>query len=366
MKLPLEDILYQIALLNLPNVGPRIARKMIHHFGSAEQIFRASKKDLLELGAVGSEILQQGTDASIRFAEGQMNFCEEVGAQVLSFYSNSYPDKLKECFDAPLILYQKGNCSLNRNKMVAIVGTRDCSSYGKSFCKELVVELQKYEISIVSGLAYGIDACAHQSACDNGVLNHAVVAHGLDRVYPASHSGLAKQILKKGSIITEFATGTQPDRENFPKRNRIVAGMVDAVVVIESSIRGGSMITARLGNDYNRDVFAVPGRVSDKRSEGCNYLISNHQAHLLSDPAELVNAMNWQTSSARKEEVSTQPIDLTEAEAKVWQVIGSDLLSIDQIAHESGLSVSEISVQLLMLEMKGCVEQFPGKKYKRV
>lgn len=365
MKETTEDILYQIALLELTNVGPIVARKIINYFGSAKEVIFASEKELIELGSVGKKILKQDKDDCLRFAEAQLKFCEGQGAEVLSFFSQSYPYRLKECSDAPQVIYKKGHCNLNQEKIVAIVGTRDCTAYGKDFCNALVDELQKVNACIVSGLAYGIDACSHERAIHNDLYNIAVVAHGLDRIYPGTHRDLANRIIGKGAILTEFPTKTNPDRENFPQRNRIVAGMVDAVVVIESRKKGGSMITARLGNDYSRDVFAVPGRVNDVSSEGCNHLISNELAHLLNSPEDLLKAMGWNSSTSSKAVQQKMVFDLNEQESKLYSVVSDSPQSFDEIAQLLGWSSMELSTQLLMLELRDCIKQLPGKKYIR-
>lgn len=366
MKEDREDIVYQIALLEMMNVGPSVARKVIQHFGSAKHVFEANPNQLEELGAIGRKILSQLHDQKhLNFAKAQLQFCENSGAEVISYFSNSYPYRLKECHDAPLILYQKGHCNLNAQRMVAIVGTRDCSSYGKKFCDKLVEELSKYEVTIVSGLAYGIDACAHKSAIKNNAYNIGVVAHGLDRIYPVDHQSLSKEVIKRGALVTEFPTRTNPDRENFPKRNRIVAGMVDAVIVVESAIKGGSMITARLANDYNRDVFALPGKIGESRSEGCNYLIKNHQANLLQSVEDVIINQGWEPKETKVENGHQRLIDfdLSEQEMKIVDLLAVQSSTIDDLSNKSGILVSDLSSQLLMLELRGVVKQLPGKLY---
>lgn len=365
MKSTPEDIRYQIALLEMMHVGPVVARKMINHFGSARAVIEAPEKELKELGDIGEKLIRQRTDEDyLNFADAQINFCEGKGADVISFYSEQYPYRLKECGDAPLVLYQQGHCNLNADRIVAIVGTRNCSSYGRDFCAKLIEELKQYDVTIVSGLAFGIDACAHRESINQEIYNIGVVAHGLDRIYPSDHRGLANQIIQKGCILTEYPTMTNPDRENFPKRNRIVAGMADAVVVIESAIKGGSMITARLGNDYHRDVFAVPGRVGDERSEGCNHLIKTHQAHLLERVADISYILGWEKAPRiDKSKQQTINFELSEKESIIIGIIEKAPMSIDEVVVESELSVNDVSSNLLMLELKGAVKQLPGKKY---
>lgn len=365
MKSTPEDIKYQIALLEMMHVGPSIARKVINHFGSAQKVLEATESALLALGDVGAKIIQQrDNEEHLNFADAQLKFCDGKGAAVISYYSEQYPYRLKQYSDAPLVLYQLGHCNLNAERIVAIVGTRNCSSYGKEFCTKLIEGLKEYDVTVISGLAYGIDACAHRGAIANEIYNVGVVAHGLDRMYPSDHRGLANQIVEKGCILTDFPTTTNPDRENFPKRNRIVAGMADAVVVIESAIKGGSMITAKLGNDYHKDVFAVPGRIGDERSEGCNHLIKTHQAHLLQKVEDISYILGWEKAPEMDNAVQqTINFELSEKESVIIELIRKTAMTIDEVVIGSELSVNDVSSNLLMLELKGVVKQLPGKKY---
>jgi len=362
-----EDIRYQIALLEIEKVGPTVARKLIEAFGSAQAVFKASEEELLALGTLGISINNGVQDKNnLSFADAQIKFAEQQGTHILSYYQPEFPNRLKHCSDAPLILYQKGNQNLNHDRMVAIVGTRRCSDYGRDFCKELIKELNKYGAIVVSGLAFGIDYCAHKNATDQGVANIAVFAHGLDRVYPSEHRSLAGEIIKNGALLTEYAINTRPERENFPQRNRIVAGMVDAVVVVESAIKGGSIITAKLGNDYNRSVFALPGRIGDKASEGCNHLIKTEQAHLLQSAKDVAYIMGWDKSAKKKNAPVIQKqlfLDLNDQESILVEALQGGVRSIDEITITSGLVMSVVSTQLLMLEFKGIIKALPGKKY---
>ena len=361
-----EDILYQIALLEIENVGPSVGRKMIDIFGNAKEIFKAKKKEILALGAIGENIWNGISDSSnLNFAEAQFKFAESNNTEIISYYEDSFPNRLKHINDSPLILYQKGNCNLNHQKMVAIVGTRQATDYGKDFCIKLIEELKSYNAYVVSGLAFGIDFCAHQNAVSNGIHNIAVMGHGLDRVYPSVHRKIADSIVEKGALLTEFPILTNPDRENFPKRNRIVAGMVDAIVVVESAIKGGSMITAKLGNDFNRDVFALPGRNTDEQSLGCNHLIKTNQAHLIESSKDVGYILGWEKSVENKPHAVQKQLflDLSELERGLVNVLLEGEKSIDEIAILSKIPVSKVSTSLLMLEFQGVVKQLPGKKY---
>lgn len=365
MVLNEQEIIYQIALLQIERVGPSIARQFIDKFGSAKDVFNASSKELLEFGVIGNIVAKGREQAEIQaIAVSQLRFAEGTGVQVLSYYDKQFPRRLKHCSDSPLLLYQRGNVNLNQERTVAIVGTRQCSDYGKSFCQRFVSQLASYNPLIISGLAYGIDKYAHQNAVENQIQNSAVLAHGLDRVYPTEHRGLAEQIMKNGSLITEYKTNTNPDRENFPKRNRIVAGMADAIVIIESAFKGGSMITAKLGNDYNRDVFALPGRINDKQSAGCNHLIKTNQAHLLQSAEDMAYILGWKKSDTDKKITQRQLfVDLNQEESKIMDALQLGNLSIDEIAASCSLPISVASTQLLMLEFKGLTKQLPGKIY---
>ncbi len=365
MKSTLDEIRFQIALLEFEHVGHTVARKLIETFGSAEEVFKASKKELSATGMIGQHISKGIKDASLlSLADAQLKYAEQNGTEILSFYDSAFPNRLKNCGDAPLILFQKGTTNLNTEKVIAIVGTRQNTQYGSTFCQNMVQELAQYNPTIVSGLAYGIDQYAHQSAIDNNLITVAVMATGLERVYPTDHRKLAQRIVENGALLTENVINTNPDKENFPKRNRIVAGMVDAVIVIESSTKGGSMITARLGNDYNRDVFALPGRIGDKQSEGCHALIKNNQAQLLTSAEDIALALGWKKMEQKAKAIQKQLfIELSADEEPIINVLNIKAASIDEISVETGFAMSKTSTQLLMLEMKGLVKQLPGKVY---
>jgi DNA processing protein len=365
MKATPDEIRYQIALLEIEQVGAAVARKLIDLFGSAEGVFKASKKELRTLGAMGYSLENGIQDASLlSLADAQLKFAEQQHCEIISYYDSAFPKRLKHCNDAPLILYQKGHANLNHEKMIAIVGTRQNTDYGKTFCKELVAGLADYQPVIVSGLAYGIDQVAHQSALDNQLITLAVMGTGLDKIYPAEHRNLSQQILHNGALLTENKINTKADKENFPKRNRIVAGMVDAVVVIESSEKGGSLITARLANDYNRDVFALPGKITDRQSSGCNALIKNNQAMLLQSAQDIALTLGWKRPNEQPRVIQKQLfVDLNAEEERIVHVLQKGDQSIDDLCAQVEIAMSVLSTQLLMLEMKGLVKQLPGKLY---
>ncbi len=300
-------------------------------------------------------------------AEQELLFIERNGIRPLFYLDDDYPARLKECEDGPLILYVKGTTDLNHARVVAVIGTRSMTSYGKSKCEELIREMKGLGVLVVSGLAYGVDACAHEAALQHRMPTAAVLGHGLDRIYPHPHQRLARQMLRDGgALVTDFISGTRPDRENFPKRNRIIAGLCDAVVVIEAAVTGGALITANIANTYNRDVFAIPGRVHDQYSQGCNKLIRINKAHLLEHAADLQYIMNWEPgSSNRKARQASLFVSLTPEEKEVVAFLKAHTdAGIDQIVSGVPFNLSKTSSLLLNLEFKGVVKPLPGKHFR--
>jgi len=364
-----KELQYQIALLEIEGIGATIARKLLQHFGSAKEVFSQTNNVLNTLKTVGPQIILAKDDNHLfKSAEKEINYCDKNSIQILSISNNNYPKRLKHCSDAPIILYYRGNVNLNNPKIVSVVGTRAATSYGKEICSSIIEELSTHNALIISGLAYGIDVHAHNAALKNNLSTIGVLAHGLDRIYPKDHTSIANQMIEQGGLLTENRIGTNPDRENFPKRNRIVAGMSDTTIVIESAIRGGSMITAHIANNYNRDVFAVPGKISDKQSEGCNHLIKTNKAHLLQSTKDLSYLLGWDIKINKPKTIQKQIfVDLTPEQEKIMaMLIEKENISIDEVAVKTELPMSIISTQLLLLEFKGMVKQLPGKKYEVV
>ena len=279
-----KNLLYHIALTSIPNIGSITAKKLIAYTGSVSQIFN-DKKSTLEkipgIGAFNAQNIIQNKDFALNLAQHELSFIEKHNINALTYLEDNFPKRLIQCEDGPLVIFSNGEFNFNSQKVISIVGTRNATDYGKEFCENLIFDLMPHKPLIVSGLAFGVDICAHKSAIKNNLPTIGVLAHGLDRIYPAIHTSTAKQMLENGGLVTEFRSGTNPDRENFPKRNRIIAGLSDLTIVIESSKKGGSLITADLANSYNRDVFALPGRINDTQSEGCNALIKQNKAHLI-------------------------------------------------------------------------------------
>jgi DNA processing protein len=365
----MSDLLYQIALTLVPNIGDVHAKSLISLYGDAQSVFKAKKKELENLegiGTVRANSIKSFTDFTS--SEAEIKFIEQYKITPLFITDKNYPQRLLNCYDSPLLLFYRGTADLNTSRIISVVGTRSNSDYGKAICEKLIEDLQSENVLIVSGLAYGIDTIAHKAALKNNLSTIGVLAHGLDRIYPPQNKSIAKQMVEQGGLLTEFLNNTNPDKQNFPKRNRIVAGMCDALVVVESGKKGGSLITAELANGYNKDVFAIPGKTTDAKSEGCNYLIKNNKASLITCGDDLLEMMNWKpaikTTHKKQRELF---IEFTPDEKIVVDILQQhDSLQIDELYLKSGLSSSAMAAALLMLEMNSIVTSLPGKLYKIV
>ncbi|MGJ7030488.1 DNA-processing protein DprA [Niabella hirudinis] len=360
-----HPLMYRIALTLVPHIGPVIARLLLQHL-SPEEIF-TEKKTLLEridgVGKLRADSIRRFKDFAR--AEAEMAFIEEHRVIPLFLTDAGYPQRLLNCYDAPVLLYYKGNADLNQSRIIAVVGSRSHTEYGRLVCEKLLDDLQGSGALVVSGLAYGIDSLVHKRSLKTGLLTVGVLAHGLDKIYPADHFAMAKEMISQGGLLTEFVTGTQPDRHHFPSRNRIVAGMSDATLVVETEVKGGSMITAELANGYYKDVFAFPGRTIDKKSNGCNHLIRTNRAQLITDGKQLLDAMGW---APPKQTVKKKPrelfIELSSEEKIVVELLqGRGPADIDEIHLRSGLSSSRVAVAVLNLEMQQVIQALPGKRY---
>ncbi len=362
-----NELQYQIALTLIPNIGDVNAKALINRFGNAASIFTANRKELQNMEGIGSiraDCIKKFNN--FQRCEDEMKFIEKYKITPLFLTDKNYPQRLLHCYDSPTLLYYRGNANLNHSKIISIVGTRNYSEYGKIMVEKLIAELEQQDILIVSGLAFGIDTIAHKAALKNNLLTLGVLGHGLDRIYPIQNKTLAKQLITKGGLLTEFMSDTIPDKQNFPKRNRIVAGICDAVLVIESGIKGGSLITAELANSYNKDVFAIPGRLTDTKSDGCNHLIKTNKASLLTSAIDLLEMMNW--TESKKISKKKQPelfIELTDNEKIIFALLQKqESIQIDQLHFKSGLSNGLVAEALLSLEMQGIILSIPGKVFK--
>ena len=309
--------------------------------------------------------------AAIEYAQKELDFIEKHSVQLYYYKDNNYPYRLAQCPDAPLMLYAKGKVEVNPRHIVSVVGTRMPSERGKDWCRQFVLDLaaQVPDLTIVSGLAYGIDVAAHKAAMESGIPTIIIPAHGLDRIYPSVHRNIAVQALNNGGILTEYTTGTEPERHNFVARNRIVAGLADAVVVVESKAKGGSLITAQMAVDYSRDVFALPGRFNDSNAEGCNNLIKTQRAQLITSAEDVVRAMQWQIEDKQPMQMSMLDMfDLTELQRTILSKLAEseDGWHVNQLVMELQLPYNEVAAELMMMELNGVVKGLPGGVWRRV
>ena len=349
-----------------------LIRELIETVGSA--------KELLENAANIGDIVPEASprlrqllcDSSlIELAEKEMEFIETKDIKLICFGDEAYPHRLTECADAPLVLHSLGNANLNARRIVSIVGTRHASEYGKALCENFVANLARFapDTLIVSGLAYGIDVCAHRAALKAGLPTVGVLAHGLDRIYPGAHRATAKQMLENGGLLTEFMSGTESLKPFFVQRNRIVAGLADATVVVESASKGGSLITASLALGYDRDCFAFPGRVNDQYSQGCNELVSRNRAALITSAYDFVEAMNWEVVTSKKSAADMQTElfpELSPDESAVMTALRSDSdgLQVNQMVVQLNIPINKLLPLLFEMEMKGLVKAVAGGRYR--
>jgi DNA processing protein len=365
-----NELFYTLALLKVEGIGDVVAKKLIKHCGSSTAVFQTSKKSLIAIDGIGEFLYKNLQEKSVfQLAEKELRFIEKEHVSYSYFEDAIYPERLKHCVDGPTILFQSGTIDLQNKKLINIVGTRQITAYGIDFTKKLISDLAPLNPVIVSGFAYGVDIVAHQAAMQNNLQTIGVLAHGLNQIYPKTHKKYVSQMEQNGGFMTEFWSTSNPERENFIKRNRIVAGMCEATIVIESAEKGGSLITATLANDYNRDVFAVPGRISDKFSQGCNNLIKTQRAHLLNSAADLIYILNWDIVS-KKESKSIQKqlfVSLTEDEQKIYNyLVNKEKELMDIIALDCDFPIFKISSLLLNMELKGVIRPLPGKLFEIV
>lgn len=365
----MESLRYRIGISLIKGIGPVLAKNLIAYLGDVEAVFTESQALLAKIPDIGRVLSKEIKDQQVLArADKEVNFILKNNIQALFYTDKAYPYRLKECIDSPVMLYTKGNLELNTNRFIGVVGTRNASEYGKEICQKMIKDLASMvpDLSIVSGLAYGIDICAHKTSLDCGLPTIGAIGHGLDRIYPTAHRATAVKMLEKGGLVTEYLTETNPDRQNFVQRNRLIAGMCDAVVVVESAEKGGSLITADMAQSYNRDVFAFPGRVGDIHSAGCNALIKTNKGGLIESANDLVNAMFWELSSNKATAIqSSLFLDLTEIQQSVVSILRKDeSKTINELAIALGLPVSKTSSMLLEMEFSGVVKCLPGNSYK--
>ncbi|MGI9530097.1 DNA-processing protein DprA [Lutimonas sp.] len=361
-----EDLFYYLALQSVEGIGPVNARKLIEHCGGVQNIFRPDRRELKLIKGISERIINQiGSVKVYKNAERELKYIEKQNIDTSSIEDKSYPSALRNCYDAPILLFKQGKFDLGKRRIISIVGTRKMTGYGKEFLANFVQSIKKYNPIIVSGLAYGVDSCAHQESIRNNLCTIGILAHGLDRIYPRSHYKLAEKMKENGGLYTEFWSGSAPEKSNFVKRNRIIAGLSEATIVIESADRGGSLITADLAASYNRDVFAVPGRVKDLKSKGCNMLIKTHRAAIIESGDDLEYLLGWSADKDAQKVLRNELFTKLDAKEKmICEYLKlNEKIQLDQLSIKTGLSVQSTVTLLLQLELKGLVKSLPGKKY---
>lgn len=362
-----EELLAVLRLQATKHVGDIIAKKLINVVGSAKNIFEETSSSLHKINGVGELIIKElKNEKYLNIAHKELNYIIDNDCSYSYFLDNDYPKKLKQCIDAPILIFKDGNIDLIDKKIISIVGTRNITNYGRSFCEELISDLAIYNPIIVSGFAYGCDITAHKAAINNDLQTIAVMAHGLDELYPKVHKKYVNEVIKNGGFITEFWHDKSPIRENFLKRNRIVAGISEATIVIESAEKGGALVTAEIANSYHKDVFALTGRTTDVFSKGCNNLIKNNQAHLLSSANDIIKMLNWDIENKTTTKNIQQQlfIELTAIEQTIYNYLqkgGKQLLDI--IAIDCNIPIYQLSSILIEMELKGIVKPLPGKMF---
>lgn len=364
-----EELFYYLALQSVEGIGPVNGKKLIKYYGGIKELFADIKDQKTTHKGLSKLIFQRIKDPQIfKRAEKELDFIEKYRLKAVGFKDKDYPERLKHCHDGPLLIFQKGNFNVNNKRIISIVGTRLMTNYGRGFLNEFIKDIKRYLPVIVSGLAYGIDIHTHKESLKNNLCTIGVLGHGLDRIYPKSHRNIAEEMLKNGGLITEFTSGTTPERMNFVKRNRIIAGISEATIVVESANKGGSLITAQLASSYYRDVFAVPGRSGDPFSLGCNSLIKSNKAAMITEASDLEYALSWTSEfEEEKKKNGEKIIAITDEEKKVLQHLDSkEKRMLDELVKESGYSVPHLIGLLLQLELKGLVLSLPGKHFMAV
>lgn len=359
-----------IALTMLQGVGDVLARALLQYFGTAEEVFTSHRRVLEKIPGIGeytARRIDEGKNEALKRAEKEVSFIEKKNVRLYAITEHDYPKRLRECQDAPVVFYYKGKANLNATKIISIVGTRRATDYGRMLTERLVRELAEAypALLIVSGLAYGIDICSHRSALKNGLSTVGVLAHGLDRIYPAEHRNTAAEMLEQGGLLTDFSSETNPDRENFLKRNRLIAGLSDTTVVVESAERGGALVTADIACSYGRDVYAFPGRPTDEYSAGCNRMIQTNKAGLITSGQDLIRALCWDTDTTGLSVKGQLKLKLEKPDHPIVKILADrGEMQINDLAMAIDLPVYQVTPMLFELELAGHVIALPGGMYK--
>ena len=361
-----QELIYTLALQHAPKIGDVTAKKLLAHCGSAEAVFRERKAKLASIDGIGSNMLSELSNPDlIKEAEAELQFIKDNGIGTHYFMDANYPEKLKHCIDGPILMFSSGQIDMASRRIISIVGTRKITTYGVAFCEKLIEELAPFNPVIVSGFAYGVDITAQKAAIKNKLQTIGCLAHGLNQIYPKVHKKYVADIEKNGGFFTDFWSTDTFDRNNFLKRNRIIAGVSEATIVIESAEKGGSLVTADIANSYNRDVFAVPGRVTDSQSVGCNNLIKHQQAHVLSNPLDVPYILSWELEEAAKKPVQKQLfVELSAEEKTIYNYLKeNEKQLLDIISLECDMPIFKVASTLLTMELKGVVRPLPGKLF---
>jgi DNA processing protein len=361
---------HKIALGLIPRIGDINARKLVSHFGSVEAVFQESYRNLIKIPGIGSGIAASITERSyLDIAEQEAEYILRNKIRTYFYLDNDYPFRLRQCDDSPVVFYFRGSCDLDSARLLSVVGTRNATHRGRDLCEKIIGDLSESnpDLVIVSGLAYGIDICAHKAALTNNIKTIGVLGHGLKTMYPSVHYSIAKSMINNGGLLTDFISDALPERNNFLKRNRIIAGLSDATLVVESGIKGGALITADLANSYNRDVLAVPGRPDDQWSAGCNSLIRNNKAALVESADDIEFFLNWKSEKPKSPVQRTLFSDLDDNEKMIFELlVKNGEMNIDAICRLVQIPVYKLSSLLLQMEFKGLLKCYPGNLYQTV
>ena len=364
-----NELIALLRLQRIPHVGDVIAKRLIDRCGSAEAIFREKKGHLLKIDGVGTMMLNGlKNEDHLKAALSEHRFIKENNISYSHFLDDDYPNRLKHCIDAPILLFQSGNIDLHNRKVISVVGTRNVTAHGQAFCEKFIDDIAPLNPVVISGFAYGVDIAIQRAAMERGLQTIGCLDHGLNQIYPRVHKKYMAKIEENGGFFTEFWSSSNPERENFLKRNRIIAGLSEATIVVESAEKGGSLVTADMAHGYNRDVFAVPGRTTDKYSVGCINLIKQQKAQLLTSAADLVYLLGWEVEKENDKPIQKQLfIQLDETEKSIYQCLqlnGKQLL--DTVALACNLPIFKVSASLLNMEMKGAIRPLPGKLFEAI
>lgn len=363
-----RELRYTLALQRIPNLGDISAKKLLRKVGSAEGVFNEKKTNLAKIDGIGVVRLKDfNLKHQLEQADEEIRYIEDNKVDWCYFQDKNYPEKLKHCLDGPILLFQRGNIDLVNKKIISIVGTRKITTYGSNFCQNLIDELSPLNPIIVSGMAYGVDICAHKAAIENNLQTIGCLAHGLNQIYPKDHKKYIKKIEENGGFFTEFWSSDKFDKTNFLKRNRIIAGLSEATIVIESAEKGGSLVTADIAHSYNREVFALPGRATDAQSKGCNNLIKLQKAQVLTTSADIIYQLGWELKEPTQPRQTQLFVELDEEEKAIYRFLKErEKELLDTIALECNMPVFKVATVLMNMELKGVVRPLPGKLFQLV